>query len=324
MKLASRAGGGPDGRLVLVSRDLAHVVDAEAAPTVQAALDRWAEVEPRLRAQYDDLAREGWPTASPLDFGALLAAMPRSFQFLDASAFLAHNHILAEAWGYEKRSPSDPPLMYQGLSDRFYPARGDISFKSEADSIDFEAEYGVILDDTPLGSEPRAALDHARLVVILNDWSLRSFGPQEMRGGFGFLHAKPPSAMSAIAVTPDELGEAWRDGRVALPMLVHRGEELFGRPDGAAMSYNFGELIAHACATRDLCAGTVVGSGTVSNYDADVVGSGCIAERRALDQLIPGKTPTPFLRFGEQVRLEVFDKAGASVFGSLSQTVCVR
>ena len=214
--------------------------------------------------------------------------------------------------------------MYQGLSDRFYPASCDVPFKSEEDSIDFEAEYGVILDATPLGADPQAALDHARLVVIINDWSLRSFGPEEMRGGFGFLHAKPPSAMSAIAVTPDELGGAWRDGRVALPMEVRRGEELFGRPDGAAMSYGFGELVAHACATRDLCAGTVIGSGTVSNYDADIVGSGCIAERRALDQLIAGKTPTPFLSFGEQVRLEVFDKLGASVFGPLSQTVRAR
>ena len=197
-------------------------------------------------------------------------------------------------------------------------------FRSQDDAIDFEAEYGVIVDRTPLGVDPAAALAHVRLVVLINDWSLRAFGPEEMKGGFGFLRAKPPSSMSAVAVTPDELGAAWRDGRVGLPLRVHRGDELFGRPDGAAMSYGFGDLIAHAAATRDLCAGTVIGSGTVSNFDAATVGSGCIAERRALDALEAGREPTPFLRFGERVRLEVVDEAGQSVFGSIDQRVTER
>ncbi len=324
MKLASRPGDGRDGRLILVSRDLAHCTDAEAAPTLQAALDNWEGVAPRLEQQYQTMHESGWAGAPRLELGSLLAAMPRSYQFLDASAFLAHNHILADAWGYARRELSDPPLMYQGLSDRFYPPFGDVPFLSETDSIDFEAEFGVILDQTPIGSSPEAALGHVRLLVVINDWSLRSFGPAEMRAGFGFLHAKPPSALSAIAVTPDELGDAWRDGRVALAMEVRRGDEVFGRPTGAAMSYGFGELIAHASATRDLCAGTVLGSGTVSNYEADVVGSGCIAERQALDEMVAGRTPTPFLSFGERVRLEVLDENGASIFGPLDQTVAMH
>ena len=318
MKLASRAADGPDGRLLVVSRDLARAVEAAAARTLQEALDGWSEVEPGLRAQADALEAGG---GAPLDPLALAAAIPRAYQFLDGSAFLAHNHILADAWGYAKRTEADPPLMYQGLSDRFFPAHGDVPFRSEADEIDLEAEFGVLIDRTPLGVSPQEALEHVRLLVIVNDWSLRAFGPGEMRGGFGFLQAKPPSALSMVAVTPDEIGSAWRDGRVGVALRVHRGGDLFGEPVGSAMTYGFGELIAHAALTRDLCAGTVIGSGTVANYDADKVGSGCIAERRALDHLDTGRTPTPYLRFGEEVRLEVLDEAGRSVFGSLRHRI---
>ena len=320
MKLASRAADGPDGRLLLVSRDLSRAVEAEAARTLQEALDRWTEVEPALRAQAYALERGGGVSLDPL---TLAAALPRSHQFLDGSAFLAHNHILADAWGYAKRTEADPPLMYQGLSDRFFPAHGDIPFRSEVDDIDLEAEFGVILDHTPLGVSPRGALEHVRLLVIVNDWSLRAFGPGEMRGGFGFLQAKPPSALSMVAVTPDEIGDAWRDGRIALRLRIHRGEELFGEPVGSAMTYGFGELIAHAALTRDLCAGTVIGSGTVSNHDADRVGSGCIAERKALDQLDPSRPATTYLRFGERVRLEALDQ-GQSVFGVLEHRIAAR
>lgn len=324
MKLASRAADGPDGRLLVVSRDLSRAAEARAATTLVQALERWSEVEPDLRAQYAALNAGDEPGATPLDPAALAAALPRSHQFLDGSAFLAHNHILADAWGYARRTEADPPLMYQGLSDRFYPAYGEVPFRSEADDIDFEAEFGVILDATPLGVSPVEALDHVRLIVLVNDWSLRAFGPAEMKGGFGFLQAKPPSSLSAIAVTPDELGEAWRDGRVGLTLRVHRGEALFGAPEGVAMSYGFGQLIAHAAATRDLCAGTLIGSGTVSNFDAARVGSGCIAERKALDELDPGATPTPYLRFGETVRMEALDAAGQSVFGAIEQRVAPR
>jgi fumarylacetoacetate (FAA) hydrolase len=323
MKLASRADG-PDGRLLIVSRDLNQAVEATAAITTVQALETWSAVEAELRAQYDALNAGVEPNAFALDPATLAAALPRSHQFLDASAFLAHNHILADAWGYTRRTEADPPLMYQGLSDRFYPAHGEVPFRAEADDIDFEAEFGVILDKTPLGVSPREALEHVRLVVMINDWSLRAFGPTEMKGGFGFLQAKPPSSVSAIAVTPDELGGAWRDGRVGLSLRVHRGEALFGAPDGAAMSYGFGDLIAHAAATRDLCAGTLLGSGTVSNFDAKTVGSGCIAERKALDELAPAAAATSYLRFGETVRMETFDAAGRSVFGTIEQRVARR
>ena len=323
MKLATRAGDHLDGRLLVVSRDLSHALEARAAPTMQAALERWGEAEGDLRAQYDALNAGREPGAAGLDPASLAAALPRAYQFLDASAFLAHNHILADAWGYPRRTEADPPLMYQGLSDRIYSAHADIPFRSEDDDIDFEAEYAVIVDHTPLGTSPERAIEHIKLIVILNDWSLRAFGPTEMKGGFGFLQAKPPSSMSGIAVTPDELGGAWNDGRVGLPLRVLRGEEAFGQPHGEEMSYGFGALIAHAAATRDLCAATVIGSGTVSNFDAARVGSGCIAERRALDALEAGRPPTPYLRFGERVRLEAVDGAGRSVFGLLDQRVVV-
>ena len=293
---------GRDGRLLVVSKDARRAVRS-AATTLQSALDHWAEAEPVMRAEADAL-NSGAGNSMKLEADALDAILPRCFQFLDASAFLAHNHILADAWGFEKRGEREPPLMYQGLSHEFYPAHGKIPFTSEGDEIDFEAEYGVITDAVPAGVTPQAALAHIKLIIVINDWSLRAYGPKEMRGGFGFIHAKPPCALSAFAVTPDELGPAWKDGRVALPLRAYRNGELFGQPNGAEMHFSFGDLIAHAAATRDLCAGTVIGSGTVSSFNAATVGSGCIAERRALDRLA-GRTATPYLSFGERVRLEM-------------------
>lgn len=319
MKLATLDDGTPDGRLLVVSRDLARGAEAAAAPTMQAALDSWSAAEPRLRAAFDALQAD--PAAGfALDPARLLAAMPRSYQFLDGSAFLAHNHILADAWGYARRTPADPPLMYQGLSDRFHPPHGEVAFRTAADEVDFEAEFGVITDRVPLGVSPAAALGHVRLLLLVNDWSLRAFGPGEMKAGFGFLHAKPPSSLSGIAATPDELGDAWAGGMVSLPLVITRDGATFGRPDGAEMTYDFGRLIAHAAATRELCAGTVLGSGTVSNADAARVGSGCIAERRALDTLA-GRPVTPYLQADERVRLDCCDNNGASIFGAIDQTV---
>lgn len=320
MKLASRADG-PDGRLLIVSRDLSRGVFAEAAPTLQAAMEQWTAIEGKLRMQSDALNAGDETDTIDIDPLALAAILPRGYQFLDASAFLAHNHILAKAWGFEPRGEAEPPLMYQGLSNVFYPPHGDVPFRGFDDDVDFEAEFGVITDAVPLGVSPEAALGHARLIIMINDWSLRAFGPGEMKGGFGFLHAKPPSTLSAFAVTPDELGSDWRDGRVCLPLRVGRNGEAFGRPDGSAMHFGFGELIAHAARTRNLCAATVIGSGTVSNYDAATVGSGCIAERRALDAL-EDKTPTPYLGAGEKVRLELLDRGGESILGVIDQAVC--
>lgn len=318
MKLATLDDGTADGRLLIVTRDLARRTPAQSALTMQAALDRWIEVEPLLRAEAELLERDG-AAGTPLDLDELLAAMPRSYQFLDGSAFLAHNHILADAWGYERRTPADPPLMYQGLSDRFLPPSGTVCFRSVGDDIDFEAEYGVITDEVPMGVTEEEALRHARLLVVINDWSLRAFGPAEMKAGFGFIHAKPPSTISAIAVTPDEIGEAWRGGRIHLPLTIRRGGDVFGHPDGGEMTYGFGRLVAHAAATRSLCAGTVVGSGTVSNRDAEAVGSGCIAERRALDQTC-GRPLCAFLQPGEIVEIDCA-ASGRSVFGNMRQTV---
>lgn len=305
MKLATLRTGG-DGRLLVVSRDLRRADFAGAAATMQAALDDWTRVEPELRAQAEDL-ESGPGGGFAVDSAALDAALPRGFQFLDASAFLAHNHILADAWGFEKRGADAPPLMYQGISHRYFAPHEDVAFPGAAHDVDFEAEIGVITDAVPQGVDAESALAHVRLILVINDWSLRAFGPAEMKGGFGFIHAKPPSTLSAFAATPDELGDAWRDGRVHLPLSVWRGDEAFGAPLGEAMHFGFGELIAHAAATRDLCAGTVIGSGTVSNYDAERVGSGCIAERRALDALA-GRPVTPYLRDGERVRLALGDE----------------
>lgn len=322
MKFATRANGHPDGELLVISRDLTRASVARAAPTLQAALDRWDELEPQLADEYRRL-NVGAEAGFVLDPSPLLAVMPRAYQFLDASAFLAHNHILADAWGYERRTAADPPLMYQGLSHRFHGPRDAVSFRDEQDDIDFEAEFGVITDVVPRGASAQAALRHIKLLLVLNDWSLRAFGPAEMKGGFGFLHAKPPSSLSPFAVTPDELGDAWCDGRVRLRLTIHRNAQMFGTPDGGQMTYDFGRLVAHACKTRDLCAGTVIGSGTVSNYDASNVGSGCIAERRALEKSADQDSMTAYLANGETVRLEAFDNAGVSLFGAIDQRVRV-
>lgn len=321
MKLASKMGADPDGRLLIVGSDLASCVEAEAAPTLQYALDNWNVVQPELAKQYAAVNAGRASGVTPVKPACLGAAMPRSYQFLDASAFLAHNHILAEAWGFERRSTQAPPLMYQGLSDRFYPPHGSVPFRSMDDEIDFEVEFAVLTDCVPLGVSAAEALDHIKLIVLLNDWSLRAFGPAEMKSGFGFIHAKPPSSMAAFAVTPDELGAAWRNCRACLPVNVYRNGVLFGRPSGAEMSFGFHDLIAHAATTRELCAGTVIGSGTVSNANYRVVGSGCIAEKRAIDRLSSAGKPTPYLRFNEQLRIEAFDPAGQSLFGSMDQIV---
>jgi fumarylacetoacetate (FAA) hydrolase len=321
MKLASAMGASQDGRLLIVGRDLASCVEAEAAPTLQYALDHWSVVKPALDQQYAALNAGQASGAMPVNIASLSAAMPRSFQFLDASAFLAHNHILAEAWGFKPRSTLAPPLMYQGLSDRFYPPHGSVPFRSTDDEIDFEVEFAVLTDRVPLGISAEEAIGHIKLVVLLNDWSLRAFGPSEMKGGFGFIHAKPPSSMSAFAVTPDELGEAWHKGRVCLAVNVYRNGMLFGRPGGAEMSFGFQDLVAHAARTRELCAGTVIGSGTVSNANYMVVGSGCIAEKRAIDKLSSQRVPTPYLNFGERLKIEAFDPGGQLIWGSMDQVV---
>ena len=274
MKLATLPGPTRDGSLVVVSRDRSRCASAAAiAPTLQAALDHWSQAEPALLALADAL-ESGGADAAVFDPAQALAPLPRAYQWLDASAFLSHGRLMSKAMKLT-RDPqtTDAPLMYQGGSDDFLGAAQDAPFLSEADGIDFEGEFGVILDETPMGASPEAAERSIRLVVQLNDWSLRAVAPREMQTGFGFLHAKPSTAFAPVAITPDELGGAWADGRVALDLHIAWNGEAFGHPNGREMSYSFGQLIAHAARTRRLRPGTIVGSGTVSNEDPQAVGS---------------------------------------------------
>jgi fumarylacetoacetate (FAA) hydrolase len=322
MKIASLRSGAPEGELILVNRSLRFAVSgAHIAPTVRAALESWPRVTEQLHRLADDLERGAASGVFPFDPRAVLAPVPRPGQWLDASAFPSHGRLMAKAFGLSPVSQNDWPLMYQGCSDYTLAAREDVPLPSEADAIDFEGEFAVVVDEVPMGIKPEEALRHVRLIVLVNDWSLRAFGPDEMRAGFGFIRAKPATAYSPVAVTPDELGQAWRSGRVELDLHVHRGEELFGRPNGREMAYDFGRLIAHAAYNRRLSAGAVIGSGTVSNADYTSVGSTCIAERRSIETIETGKPVTEFLRFGERVRVEAFDGAQRSVFGSIDQCI---
>lgn len=322
MKLATLDNGTRDGSLVVVSRDLERYVPAGgAAPTLQAALDEWDALSPGLLKLSDDLNAGAAAGAKSFDPTRALAPLPRAFQWLDASAFLSHGRLMDVAFDRTPNPEAESiPMIYQGGSDDFLGAAANASFPDDAAGIDLEAEFGVILADTPMGVTPDAAMTCIRLAVLINDWSLRGHGPREMKTGFGFLQAKPATAFAPVAVTPDELGDAWRGGRIHLAVDVNVRGEHFGRPSGAGMSFSIGSLIAHAAATRRLRAGTILGFGTVSNDDAAIVGSACIAERRALDT-IAGRAPTPYLAFGECVRIEARSAEGSTIFGAIKQTV---
>ena len=322
MKLATLRDGSRDGRLVVVAKDLSRAVFVEGAVrTMQAALDCWGEIAVDLERL--SVALNGGKAAGAFAFNPAqaMAPLPRAYQWLDASAFLSHGRLMQRALGLDRDPQADAaPLMYQGASDDFLGPRDNAPFSSEADGIDFEGEFGVILADTPMGVSAEDAGGFVRLVVQVNDWSLRGLAKREMASGFGFLQAKPSSAFAPVAVTPDELGVAWRDGRIHLPLTVTWNDAPFGQPQGGDMDYGFGDLIAHAARTRRLRAGTILGSGTVSNDAAAQVGSACVSERRALD-MIAGREPTAFLRFGDRVRMQVFDTDGCDVFGVIDQKV---
>jgi fumarylacetoacetate (FAA) hydrolase len=325
MKLATLAGPGRDGRLVVVSRDLGRAVEVpRIAPSLQAALDDWAALEPALRQAAAQLERDDLDADDLVAFdpGACAAPLPRAYQFADGSAYLNHVALVRRARGAELPAELlDDPLMYQGASDGFLGARQPIEVADEAYGIDLEAEVAVITDDVPMGISPAAALAHVKLVMLLNDVSLRRLIPNELAKGFGFFQGKPRSACSPVAVTPDALGAAWRDGRLhgALRSSIN-GEEL-GHPDaGVEMQFDFGRLIAHAARTRPLAAGTIVGSGTVSNQDRRA-GSSCLAEVRTIETIEHGKATTGFLKFGDRVRIEMLDAAGRSIFGAIDQEV---
>jgi fumarylacetoacetate (FAA) hydrolase len=320
MRLATLPGSGPDGRLVVVSRDGAYAVAATSvAATLLEALGRWDAAEPALRGLAETVEDERAPEREALDVRQALAPLPRTWQWLDGSTFEAHLDLVEEAYRLPP-IPRDRPLMYQGLSHCFLAPHEDVVLPREEDGIDFEGEFAVITDDVPMGVSAEQARAHIRLVVQVNDWSLRVPGEAEMKTGFGWIQGKPACSMAPFAVTPDELGEAWVRARVALPLWVHWNGQLFGAPNGEAMGFGFDELIAHAAGTRSLCAGTLIGSGTVSNPDFRRVGSTCIAERRGIEVLDLGAARTSYMRFGDRVRMEAGAGAGAP-FGIIDQQV---
>jgi fumarylacetoacetate (FAA) hydrolase len=322
-----------DGKLVLVSRDLARAVDAtHIAPTLQAALDDWGRCEPELQALYEELNANQAPGVFAFDERACASPLPRAYQWADGSAYINHVELVRRARGAElPASFWTDPLMYQGGSDDFLGPRDDIVAASEDWGIDFEGEVAVITDDVPMGTTPEQARAHIRLLLLVNDVSLRGLIPKELEKGFGFFQSKPASAFSPVAVTPDELGDAWREAKLHLPLLSWLNDVPFGKPDaGVDMTFDFGQLIAHVCKTRNMGAGSIVGSGTVSNKQGTGHGSAmaegglgysCIAEIRMIETIRDGRPATPFLRFGDRVRIEMQDAAGRSIFGTIEQTV---
>jgi fumarylacetoacetate (FAA) hydrolase len=323
MKLASLKSAHRDGQLIVVNRALTHrLAVPHIAATMQAALDNWDEAEPALRAAAAKLESARTAEAEPFDACACAAPLPRAYQWLDGSAYLHHVELVRKARGAEMpASFRTDPLMYQGGSDAFLGPCDPAAFASEAQGIDLEAEVAIITDDVPFGVTPETAKRHVKLIVLVNDWSLRNLIPGELAKSFGFLQSKPASAFSAIAATPDELGGAWHDGKLHLPLISRINDELLGCPNaGVDMNFSFYELLAHAAHTRRLGAGTVLGSGTVANRDPEL-GCSCLAERRTLEVLKYGVARTPFLKFGDRVRIEMLAQSGASIFGALDQEV---
>jgi len=323
MKLASLRSGGRDGTLVVVSRDLALAAPVpQVARTLQAALDDWGRCEAKLREVYTLLNYRQLGGSVSFDPALAAAPLPRAYQWADGSAYLHHAELLRKARKAEMpQSLYHDPLMYQGGSDSFLGPRDDIAAADEAWGIDFESEVAVITDDVPMGISAEAAAARIRLVMLANDVSLRNLIPPELAKGFGFFQSKPATSFSPVAVTPDELGDAWRDGTVHLPLVSQVNGSEFGRPNaGVDMNFNFPRLIAHAAKTRRLEAGTIIGSGTVSNRD-EAVGSSCIAERRMIETIERGAPQTSFLRFGDRVRIEMFDEQGLSIFGAIDQRI---
>jgi len=323
MKLGSLKEGGRDGALIVVKRDLTRAVRATGVvPTLQKALDDWPAVEPKLRALASQLEDGKAAGAFDFDTTALAAPLPRAYQWADGSAYVVHVELVRKARGVEM-PPSfwTDPLMYQGGSDSFIGPNDEIEMADEAWGIDFEGEIGVIVDDVPMGVSPEAARQHIKLVTILNDVSLRNVIVTELAKGFGFFHGKPATAFAPVAVTPDELGDAWTGAKLDLPLISTLNGKEFGHPNAATdLTFDFGQLVAHAARTRHLEAGTVVGSGTVANRDA-AAGCSCIAERRVRETIDGGKPVTPFMSFGDHIRIEMFDRAGKSIFGAIDQKV---
>jgi fumarylacetoacetate (FAA) hydrolase len=323
MKLATQRDGTPDGRLLVVADDLRTASPVDRIATLQQALDRWDEAEPVLRTVAKKLAAGTARDAVAYRPETIMAPLPRAWQWLDGSAYASHGELMQTAFNLPPIE-SEAPLMYQGMSHLFLAWDEDVELPSEADGIDFEAEFGVITDHVPMGTPAHEALGLIRLIVQINDWSLRVIAPLEMKTGFGWVQAKPACSMAPLALTPDELGPAWRDGRIDGRMRVWRNGDMFGDVPSAEMAHSFHELIAHAARTRDLCPGTIIGSGTVSSSRYRETGSCCIAERRAIEMINKGAPETPFLSFGERVRIEAALAESEAGFGSIDQGVVAR
>lgn len=323
MKLASLKTGGRDGTLVVVSRDLTRAVAVpHIARTLQSAIEHWEILAPELQAVSDRL--NAGPLKDEIAFDPAKAAspLPRAYQWVDGSAYVVHVELVRKARGAElPQNFWTDPLMYQGASDSFIGPTDAIEATSEDWGIDFEAEVCVIVDDVKMGVTPEQAKKHIKLVMLANDVSARLLIPNELNKGFGFLHGKPATAFSPVAVTPDEFGEAWDGTRVKLPLVSTYNGKLFGKPEaGVDMTFDFPTLIAHAAVTRHLEAGTIVGSGTVANRDRSV-GSSCLAERRMIETIEQGKPSTPFMKFGDRIRIEMLDRGGKSILGAIDQKV---
>lgn len=317
MKLATIKDGGRDGSLVVVSGDGSRYLMPETIRTMQQAIEYWDTASVSLRdlaARLDDGSGE---STANVQFAAPL---PRAWQWLDGSVFDAHMKLIHRAFELDPIE-HDKPLMYQGMSHQFYGPNDDVPFPREEDGIDFEGEFGVIVDDVPMGTSADDALQHIKLLVQINDWSLRKVAPVEMKTGFGWIHAKPACSAAPFAVTPDALGDSWADGRIHLNLECRWNDKRFGYAHGGAMSVGFHELVAHAAATRALCAGTVIGSGTVANENYREVGSSCISERRGIEMVDTGEPITPFMSFGDIVTMEARTADDGIVFGAIHQRV---
>jgi fumarylacetoacetate (FAA) hydrolase len=336
MKLATlreRRGKSRDGRLVVVSKDLTRCTDAHRiAPTLQAALDDWTHIAPQLALLAESLENHAVPEERFHEHEAM-SPLPRAYQWADASGYLNHVELVRKARGAELTDEMrSSPIMYQGGSDSFLGPREPIRHAEETYGIDFEAEVAVITDDVPMGISTENAGAHIKLLMLVNDVSLRNLIPPELAKGFGFFQSKPSSAFSPVAITPDELGEAWDGRKVNLPLYVDINGKPFGKANAAVdMDFDFPAMIAHAAKTRPLIAGTIVGAGTVSNRGADGgpgkpiseggVGYSCIAEQRMVETILAGKVATPFMKFGDTVRIEMKDDHHHTIFGAIEQTV---
>ncbi|MCQ4145471.1 fumarylacetoacetate hydrolase family protein [Vogesella sp. AC12] len=325
MKLATYQNNTRDGQLMVVSRDLSRAVAVpQIAATLQQALDNWAQAEPQLQQVYAALNQGEAAGAGAVAFDAARchSPLPRAYQWADGSAYLNHVELVRKARGAEvPESFYHDPLMYQGGSDAFLPPCSPIPLRDEAWGLDFEGEVAVVTGDVPLGADAAACAGHIRLLMLVNDVTLRNLIPNELAKGFGFFQSKPATAFSPVAVTPDELGDAWQDGKVHLPLLVDYNNAFYGKPNaGVEMQFSFPQLVAHVAKTRELVAGSIVGSGTVSNHDRST-GSCCLAEQRMIEIIDSGAAITPFMKVGDTVRIEMKDAAGVSIFGAIAQRV---